>query len=331
VPKKNEVESWFDLDLEAVGYLFRTVRERDRFSVRDLSEITRISASQILRIESGKSEYSIVHFFSICSALGLVPGEVLEYATDFQTDGVEFNELEMIQICPYPADISEIEGIVFGCWFIAVHLIWSPDPLGRAVLCHTPSQKHRDKICEYAIMVSALAPSERRELLHSLCQRAVTKLKSLGLLPEGEEWKDYIGKPRHWGSDGLYPEGIWAIFKESGEDKIRDKNIDMVNQDFTLVGVTWESLKARLLSQTAHFGAKAGLARQVGVSRQVMNAWLNGKAQPSASQTLKLLDWVEQSERKQNTPASATNTRKGEQTRKRKQSNEPKSGPPGAT
>jgi transcriptional regulator with XRE-family HTH domain len=76
------------------------------------------------------------------------------------------------------------------------------------------------------------------------------------------------------------------------------------------------------------YGKKAALAKYLSISRQQLNAWLSGEREPSGGITLHLLEWVTAEEGKQKTPASADNTHKGKQTRKRKRTNESKSGPP---
>ena len=55
---------------------------------------------------------------------------------------------------------------------------------------------------------------------------------------------------------------------------------------------TWVQLRDNILKRTKESGAKAQLARDVGVSRQAVNKWLNQGVEPSAEITLRLLAWV---------------------------------------
>lgn len=54
----------------------------------------------------------------------------------------------------------------------------------------------------------------------------------------------------------------------------------------------WKTLRVRVIGATASFGAKARLARELGVSKQVVNAWLTGDGTPGAENALRLLEWV---------------------------------------
>lgn len=62
---------------------------------------------------------------------------------------------------------------------------------------------------------------------------------------------------------------------------------------------TWIQLRDLVLKRTEESGAKAQLARDVGVSRQAVNKWLNQGVEPSAETTLRLLAWVTAREAKQ--------------------------------
>jgi DNA-binding transcriptional regulator YiaG len=56
----------------------------------------------------------------------------------------------------------------------------------------------------------------------------------------------------------------------------------------------------RLKQVTSAPGAKAALARKLGVTRQAVGQWLSGKSNPTAEATLQLLNWVEEVEAEQN-------------------------------
>ena len=62
---------------------------------------------------------------------------------------------------------------------------------------------------------------------------------------------------------------------------------------------SWRGLRRRLLKATAQTGARAQLARRLGVARQTVDKWLNQGVEPTANFTLRLLAWVTAREAKQ--------------------------------
>lgn len=95
------------------------------------------------------------------------------------------------------------------------------------------------------------------------------------------------------------------------------------------VGEHWNQLRDRLNEMLSSPGEKATLAKALGVSKSAVSQWLSGKTAPSAELALCLREWVYgPDEQGTNAPAGGTNTRKGGQTRTKKQANESKSGPP---
>jgi transcriptional regulator with XRE-family HTH domain len=64
--------------LKMLGQIFRLARENLRYSYRELSELSGVSASQLLRMESGEFDFSVTKFMSAAESLGLSAGIVLE-------------------------------------------------------------------------------------------------------------------------------------------------------------------------------------------------------------------------------------------------------------
>jgi len=98
------------------------------------------------------------------------------------------------------------------------------------------------------------------------------------------------------------------------------------------VKLSWDQLRerARRLAGAA-WGAQSGLARRLGVSRQAVAQWLGGETMPSAEMVLRLLEWVQAEEAKQQEKGPGSVHAPPEpQTRKRSQQNEKhqQSGPP---
>ena len=81
----------------------------------------------------------------------------------------------------------------------------------------------------------------------------------------------------------------------------------------------WGGLRARLLLETQDRGRKSELARYLGIARQAVNGWLTGAVAPNAEMTLRLLEWVEGEEAKQQKKRAARSAKRpAPTTRKRK-------------
>ncbi|HOC57896.1 MAG TPA: helix-turn-helix transcriptional regulator [Verrucomicrobiota bacterium] len=74
-----------------------------------------------------------------------------------------------------------------------------------------------------------------------------------------------------------------------------------------------QDLIARLRKATSQRSKKAELSKHLGVAKARISEWLRRvkPVTPSGETTLRLLQWVQQQERKQKAPGSATNTAKG--------------------
>jgi hypothetical protein len=68
----------------------------------------------------------------------------------------------------------------------------------------------------------------------------------------------------------------------------------------------WDELKADIVRLTAARGMRAALARELGVSRQVLNGWLFGVSAPGAEQTLFLHQWAGGRKRELKSPGTAS-------------------------
>jgi transcriptional regulator with XRE-family HTH domain len=59
----------------------------------------------------------------------------------------------------------------------------------------------------------------------------------------------------------------------------------------------WKSILERLRKATDRRGAKAHLAKDLGITRQAIYKWFSGKGEPSVEVALAALDWLEQCEK----------------------------------
>lgn len=74
---------------------------------------------------------------------------------------------------------------------------------------------------------------------------------------------------------------------------------------------TMANLLDRLNKATSQRGMKSKLAKVMGVPLSNVSQWLSGEREPGGETTLKMLHWVQEQERQQNTLGSDTNTAKG--------------------
>jgi transcriptional regulator with XRE-family HTH domain len=66
--------------LKVLGAVLCTARQNLRYSYRELATLSGVSASQLLRMESGEFDYSLAKFIRVCEPLGLSAGIAIEAA-----------------------------------------------------------------------------------------------------------------------------------------------------------------------------------------------------------------------------------------------------------
>ncbi len=92
-----------------------------------------------------------------------------------------------------------------------------------------------------------------------------------------------------------------------------------------LVPPTLQKLLERLNTATKSHGKKSELATFLGVALPTVSVWLSGKQEPSGGTTLRLLEWVQAEEAKQQKGPAGATTPTEPRTRTRKPSDETKS------
>ena len=107
------------------------------------------------------------------------------------------------------------------------------------------------------------------------------------------------------------------------QPKIQNKCIFMADSRDSY----WQQLRKTIVEKTTQRGARAALARLLGVSPQALNEWLQDRSAPPAEQTLRLLRWVEQGaeQPQQQKCAGRASTRPAPKTRKEDQNDYEKS------
>lgn len=110
--------------------------------------------------------------------------------------------------------------------------------------------------------------------------------------------------------------------------------LDRLNESFSITAVTkvlpptFEDLLKRLKIATKPHGAKTALAKEMGVSPQRLNGWLNGWTTPDGSVTLRLLQFVLQVECQKQGDLGGVGSTAKVQTQTKKLNEKPSSGPP---
>lgn len=74
--KKNQVV------LKALGEKLHQQRKAKKLSLRQLASIADVDYSQIDKIEKGRLNITIITLISIADALGMSPGELLDYSPE---------------------------------------------------------------------------------------------------------------------------------------------------------------------------------------------------------------------------------------------------------
>jgi DNA-binding transcriptional regulator YiaG len=96
-----------------------------------------------------------------------------------------------------------------------------------------------------------------------------------------------------------------------------NKVLTEVTPERNLAGMTEIAFLLQRLKRALEGVRKGDLARSLKVPLPRVSEWLSGRVMPSGETALRLLQWVEQRERKPNAPDSATNAVKGKATRRK--------------
>jgi len=317
--------------LNEAGALFAAARKCSGLSLKAVSLATKISPSHILRMESGKQDFTVTKFSRLCDALGIPVGLALECALlhtrEFFQEG-PITEPESIQlamklfggVCSQrgvtgAAKIGEnilyseiIEWLLVTTSRIMAALLLSANPPLLARLVRCPFDPVRVKLISFADRLDPLASlSERLGIIKALKARPGFKLKSLGILDE-QIVSDYIAsgayrtehEPRFnlekfllsEPDTGESLEGNFQSAVESFPKKDLTKYPQEGNTDN--VKPILPKLIERLRKATEERGRKTELASWLGVSPQKVTDWLSERVEPSGENTLRLLHWVEQ-------------------------------------
>lgn len=124
-------------------------------------------------------------------------------------------------------------------------------------------------------------------------------------------------------SIGVPPRPIGALFLDNVNEQLTTPakfgivgSMNLQKESF------WPVLREKIRNLVQRRGAKSALARDIGVTRQAVNALLSKKYIPSGEQVLKLSKWLEIAEAQQKQSAGSASTRPAPKTRERKSKHE---------
>lgn len=181
--------------LKLIGKIIRKARENLRYSYRELAELSGVSASQLLRIESGEFEFSVTKFMQVAEALGLSVGMILD--TAMFRSGARMKSYSSKALRTFvakkglSAEESEnqllmVSGFVDGLAEVAATLILSSNPEAMCFYFDHPFPALVEALQSFAHTRVAFGPShhERVAALKALSEDPVGKLTQWGVLNE---------------------------------------------------------------------------------------------------------------------------------------------------
>ena len=335
------------LSMQRIGDVLRKARTNLRLSYRQVSAISGVSAASIQRIEIGLGEHSVRKLFRLCVALGVPIADLIAYALVSAAPMPESNMADDPDVQAAIAWARHFNGIPpresletlreMGTYMYRLlsETLCGARPTVGLIGRLTPSGKCNARLESLQIELDGFSNSERLATLETLFRAPVAKLKSLGLLTP-EIMQELLSQPSLALSfKSAMPEAVENVLfpvagagpaqvarplpESSSQRGWQDLNksstqvlTDVVSKDnIRAMQDQMQKLRGRLTRATTARGQKAALAKWLGVSLSSVSTWLAGRKEPSGKTTLRLLQWVEQHERQQNTLGSATNTTKG--------------------
>lgn len=295
----------------------RWVRKKHDLSLETMARRIGVTTSYLSKLETGRSENPSGPVLSmICQTYSvrrdwLLRGEGSPFEAEFLNVAAEAGKVTDWSGFPYPLTIGE-KANEQGLFIAALMMAGgqeSADFLMRT-LRHVLSNPLA--LPSVTVEVARLVAEQLERCLRTkpACTRPVPEVRTLqSVLAEGT-----IARRAY---DSLLRETL-------GQQDSQNKPLTVTSLKSRTAVVkirTLHDLLAALKSLASEPGRPASLARDLNVPQARVSEWLSGKKKPSGETTLRLLHWVEQQERKPETPGSAMNTAKG-RTRVRKSPNE---------
>lgn len=185
------VEQDFNFDRACLGESLKRCRMGLDYSLRDLAKLSGVSASHILRIESGEYDFQVETLLKIAIHLGVPCGLLLE-------EGLAVNWLSfhaLVQADPALVGCAPkgLKPGVAGPWleavrFVAVEcavttkLLWSSNPSMLATRFDYPFSHLEDGFIKAAATIEQTHSADRAAMLRQLRKAPVTQLVEFGVL-----------------------------------------------------------------------------------------------------------------------------------------------------
>ena len=181
----------FHFDRAILGETLKRCRKSLDYSLRELATLSGVSASHILRIESGEYDFQVETLMKIALHLGVPCGVLLEegltvnwlyYHTFIQTDSA-FAALLPQKTKPVSAlAMRAVRFVAVEC-AVTAKLLWSSNPSMLARRYDYPFDALRDSFCKAAVAIEqSHIVAERAEMLQNLQTEPVKQLGHLGVL-----------------------------------------------------------------------------------------------------------------------------------------------------
>ncbi len=320
---------------DTLGTILRDLRSQLGISLREMEKRSGVTDSEIHKIETAQQECRLESLVSICAALGVPPGRVLDDA--FTANTGLFNQcisadagfprlLEEYKMTD-SAERRDVPMILAQFCAVAAYLIRCAAPIRAARFLDFPSDSINAHFLRFSEHLDRMGDGlERLSILESLMTTPISTLRNLGLFPD-EYLRRYFefrempsqeraGRTLLW-TPMTHPAGIERTIRRNearhdvaasnaGDSKLM---VDILSSTNSVLSVsanspTWKHLLDRVDRLTAGAGAKARLARELSTSRQQVHKWLSGAGAPSADLTLRLQAWATEEEQKTKRAAS---------------------------
>lgn len=201
----------FHFDRVVLGETLKRCRKSLDYSLRELAKLSGVSASHILRIESGEYDFQVETLMKIALHLGVPCGVLLEeglavnwlyYHAFIQTDSdfmalVSSKDKPKSTVC-----LRAVRFVAVEC-AVTAKLLWSSNPTMLAGRYDYPFESLRDAFYKAATTIErSHVSAERAEMLQNLQKEPVKQLSQLGVLNR-ELMADYLillssGKVTNW-------------------------------------------------------------------------------------------------------------------------------------
>ncbi len=191
----------FHFDRASLGETLKRCRKFLDYSLRDLAKLSGVSASHILRIESGEYDFQVETLMKIAIHLGIPCGVLLEeglaakwlYYYEFvQSDS---GVADLLPPKTKPISTVALQAVRFVAVECAVtaKLLWSSNPSMLAARYDYPCASLKEAFCKASVNIEqSHGLADRAAMLQNLQKEPVAQLRELGVLNR-ELLSEYLG------------------------------------------------------------------------------------------------------------------------------------------